>query len=109
MANATGIRRSEESLRASHGFAEVNVEGRDVRGRCEQLIAAAALELDRLYERICESGCVLLLTDSDGAILHEKSNAMLKGAFRVQRLGPAALRPVAQDRDVAPANYKPSQ
>jgi sigma-54 dependent transcriptional regulator, acetoin dehydrogenase operon transcriptional activator AcoR len=107
MANATGIRRSDESLRTGHGFAEVNAQERDVRGRCEQLIAAAALEMDRLYERICESGCVLLLTDSDGAILHEKSNAMLKGAFRVQRIGSPAVRSLSPD--VAPVNYKPSQ
>jgi len=109
MANATGIRRSDELLRAGHGFAEVNGESRESAGRCEQLIATAALEMDRLYERICESGCVLLLTDSDGAILHEKSNAMLKGSFRVQRVGAPALRSCAQDRDVAPVNYKSSQ
>jgi len=109
MANATGIRRSDEPLRTGHGFAEVNPQERDVRGRREQLIATAALEMDRLYERICESGCVLLLTDSDGAILHEKSNAMLKGAFRVQRLGSPGIRSLSPERDVAPANYKTSQ
>src|ERR1700729_2241779 len=116
MANATGIRRSEEHLRNGHGFAEVNAEGLGAsrpspgnRDRCEQLIATAALEMDRLYERICDSGCVLLLTDSDGAILHEKSNAMLKGAFRVQRVGAATVRAIAPERDVAPVSFKPSQ
>src|SRR3954465_6464632 len=109
MANATGIRRSNEPLRVGHGFAEVNTQSRDVRGRCEQLIATAALEMDRLYERICESGCVLLLTDSDGAILHEKSNAVLKGAFRVQRIGSPGIRSLSPERDVAPVNYKTSQ
>jgi transcriptional regulator of acetoin/glycerol metabolism len=116
MANATGIRRSDELLRSGHGFAEVNGEAggqsldvRDRRDRCEQLIATAALELDRLYERISESGCVLLLTDSDGAILHEKSTAMLKGAFRVQRTGAAAARSLSQDRDVALASYRAAQ
>src|SRR3569833_1069555 len=109
MANATGIRRSDEPLRTGHGFAEVNPGSRDVRGRCEQLIATAALEMDRLYERICESGCVLLLTDSDGAILHEKSNAMLKGAFCVQRVGSPGIRSLSPERDVAPVNYKTSQ
>src|SRR3954453_14383242 len=109
MANATGIRRSDEPLRTGHGFAEVNSESRDVRGRRERLIATAALEMDRLYERICESGCVLLLTDSDGVILHEKSNAMLRGAFRVQRLGSPGIRALSPERDVAPVNYKPSQ
>ena len=115
MANATGIRRSDELLRSGHGFAEVSGEGsaqsREGRDRCEQLIATAALEMDRLYERICESGCVLLLTDSDGAILHEKSTAMLKGAFRVHRIGTgaAASRSISQERDVALATYRAAQ
>lgn len=109
MANATGIRRSDGPLRTGHGFAEVNAQERDVRGRREQLIATAALEMDRLYERICDSGCVLLLTDSDGVILHEKSNAMLKGAFSVQRIGSPGIRSLAPERDVAPVNYKTSQ
>jgi transcriptional regulator of acetoin/glycerol metabolism len=52
---------------------------------------------------------VLLLTDSDGTILHEKSNAMLKGAFRVQRIGSPGIRALAPERDVAPVNYKTSQ
>src|ERR1700712_2661386 len=109
MANATGIRRSDELLRTGHGFAEVNTGSRDVRGRGEQLIATAALEMDRLYERICESGCVLLLTDSDGAILHEKTNAALKGAFRVQRIGSPSVRTLAPERDVSAVNSKSSQ
>ena len=73
------------------------------------MIATAALEMDRLYERICESGCVLLLTDADGVILHEKSNAMLKGAFRVNRIGAQATRSLSQERDVALATYRASQ
>jgi transcriptional regulator of acetoin/glycerol metabolism len=110
MANATEIRRSDEALRANHGLAEVNGDGlTGSRERCEQLIATAALEMDRLYERICESGCVLLLTDADGAILHEKSNAMLKGAFRVSRIGGPSARSLSQERDVALAAYRASQ
>ena len=116
MANATGIRRSDEALRSGHGFAEVSGEGsaqtrdsRDGPERCEQLIATAAAEMDRLYERICESGCVLLLTDADGVILHEKSTAMLKGAFRVHRVGVAAGRSLSHERDVAPATYRVAQ
>ena len=110
MANATGIRRSEEALRANHGLAEVSGDGLTCsRERCEQLIATAALEMDHLYERICESGCVLLLIDADGAILHEKSAALLKGAFRVNRIGGAAARAVSQERDVALATYRASQ
>src|SRR5882724_13462108 len=110
MANATGMRRSDEALRANHGLAEVNRdEPTCSRERCEQLIATAALEMDRLYERICESGCVLLLTDADGVILHEKSNAMLKGAFRVNRIGGSAARSLSQERDSALAAYRAAQ
>src|SRR5712672_982319 len=110
MANATGTRRSDEPLRTGHGFAEVGGEGLACsRDRCEQLIATAALEMDRLYERICESGCVLLLTDADGVILHEKANAMLKGAFRVSRIGSPSARSLSQERDVALATYRASQ
>src|SRR5882757_6495588 len=109
MANATGIRRSDEAVRANHGLAEVTAEGLGSRERCEQLIATAALEMDRLYERICESGCVLLLTDADGTILHEKSNAMLKGTFRVNRIGGPPARSLSHERDVALATYRASQ
>jgi len=110
MANATGIRRSEELLRSNHGLAEAGGESLTCgRERCEQLIATAALEMDRLYERICESGCVLLLTDADGAILHEKSSALLKGVFRVNRIGGQATRSLSQERDVALATYRASQ
>jgi sigma-54 dependent transcriptional regulator, acetoin dehydrogenase operon transcriptional activator AcoR len=113
MANATGSRSTHQPPRNGHGFVEVQGErvspGRGGRDRCEQLIATAALELDRLYAQICESDCVLLLTDSDGAILHEKSNALLKGAFRVQRIASAAGRSLTQERDVALAAYKASQ
>ncbi len=101
--------RSDELLRSGHGFAEVAGDSACSRDRCEQLIATAALEMDRLYERIRESGCVLLLTDSDGAILHEKSTAMLKGAFRVNRVGAAAARSLSQERDVALAAYRAAQ
>ncbi len=100
MANATGIRRADDSRRASHGLAEADSLACS-RDRCEQLLATAAIELDRLYERVCESGCVLLLTDSDGTILHEKSNAMLKGAFRVNRVGGSVTRSLVQERDAA--------
>src|SRR3984893_19145468 len=110
MANATEIRRPDEHSRAGHGLVEVNGGGLSGnRDRCEQLIATAALEMDRLYERICESGCVLLLTDADGVILHEKSNAMLKGAFRVSRIGGPSARFLSQERDVALATYRASQ
>jgi transcriptional regulator of acetoin/glycerol metabolism len=109
MANATGFRRAEESQRANHGLAEAGADPACSRDRCEQLLALAALELDRLYERVCGSGCVLLLTDADGAILHEKANAMLKGSFRVNRIGATLARSLSQERDVAPGAYRASQ
>ncbi|MBS0417281.1 MAG: sigma 54-interacting transcriptional regulator [Proteobacteria bacterium] len=109
MANATGTRRSDELLHSGHGFAAATGENREGAGNRDQLIATTALELDRLYERICESGCVLLLTDSEGAILHEKANAMLKGSFRVQRLGTGAARSLPQERETIALNCKPSQ
>ena len=111
MANATQIRRPD-GHRGGHGLVEVNGAGpHGSRGRCEQLIATAALEMDRLHERIRETGCVLLLTDADGSILHESSGAMLKGAFRVTRTLCAAPagRPLSQDRDAALAAYRASQ
>src|SRR5215475_8908234 len=108
MANATGIRRTDESPRTNRGLAEAaGLAGS--RDRCEQLLATAALELDRLYERVGESGWVLLLTDADGTILHEKANAMLKGAFRVNRIGGSLTRSLAQERDAALAAYRASQ
>jgi sigma-54 dependent transcriptional regulator, acetoin dehydrogenase operon transcriptional activator AcoR len=110
MANATGSRRSDELVRTGHGCAEVSGEAAaGSRDSCEQLIATAALEMDRLYERICESGCVLLLTDSDGAILHEKATSVLRGLFRVQRVGSATARSLPPERDVASAAYRASQ
>ncbi|MBV8853680.1 MAG: sigma 54-interacting transcriptional regulator, partial [Sinobacteraceae bacterium] len=54
--------------------------------RREQLIAAAGSEMDRLFERISDSGCALLLTDESGTILRETTNAALKGTFQVTRV-----------------------
>jgi transcriptional regulator with PAS, ATPase and Fis domain len=108
MANATGVSRAEGLQRANHGNACVGESLTVVRDRCEQLIATAALELDRLYERIQESGCVLLLTDAEGNILHEKAGAMLKGALRVYRVAPPA-RSLMQERNAGLAAYRASQ
>src|ERR1700743_1304662 len=108
MANATEIRRTEGSALTDSGRMDAGAFG-GVRDRCEQLLATAALEWDRLYERICESGCVLLLTDADGTILHEKATAMLRGAFRVNRIGTAVSRSLSQERDVALAAYRAAQ
>jgi sigma-54 dependent transcriptional regulator, acetoin dehydrogenase operon transcriptional activator AcoR len=108
MANATGMRRSDEALRGGHGLAEA-IEGLPPdRVRAEQLIAMAALEMDRLQERISESGCVLVMTDATGAVLHETTNALLKGTLRVNRVG-AANSTLTHERDVALATFRASQ
>jgi transcriptional regulator of acetoin/glycerol metabolism len=108
MANATEIRRQDDALMSNCGRAEA--AGLPVgRERSEQLLATAVQELDRLYERIGESGCVLLLTDADGTILHEKANAVLKGAFRVNRVSAALARSLSQERDVVLAACRGSQ
>jgi len=86
MGNATGFRRTD-APRANHGDAFATENTPSNGERSQQVLAQAALELDRLYERLSESGYVLLLTNADGAILHENSNAILKGAFRVNRVG----------------------
>ncbi len=108
MANATGMRRSDDGVRGGHGLAEAGTEALAAdRVRNEQLISMAALEMDRLQERIGESGCVLVLTDASGTVLHETSNALLKGTLRTHRVGSAGR--VTQDRDVALAAFRASQ
>src|SRR5581483_4196425 len=102
MTNATGIRRPDELL---HPDTADPAAGADqpgaTRARNEELIAIAAREMDRLHEQIQEAGCALLLTDSNGAILHEKSNAVLQGRFRVHRVGLPVARMLAAEREVA--------
>ena len=109
MGNATGIRRAQDALRGDQDVVDFATPAQGERVRCEQLIALASLELDRLHERISDAGCVLLLTDSNGAILHEKSNAVLKGSFRVDRVTPPTTRSLSQERDVALAAFRASQ
>ena len=67
MANATGIRRSDELLRTGHGFAEVGADARDLRGRSEQLIAAAALEF---YKAAFGAEETLRLDEPGGRVGH---------------------------------------
>jgi sigma-54 dependent transcriptional regulator, acetoin dehydrogenase operon transcriptional activator AcoR len=49
-------------------------------------IRLAVTELDRLYERICGKGCVLLLADASGTVLYEKADPELRGAFDLKRI-----------------------
>jgi len=93
MSNATFDRLREDQSRATHPLtaAAADTELANERLQRERLLAMAAQELDRVYERVCGSGCALLLLDSSGTILHEKSNAALRGTFQVSRSG---LRPL---------------
>ncbi|HVO47732.1 MAG TPA: sigma 54-interacting transcriptional regulator [Steroidobacteraceae bacterium] len=109
MGNATGMRRAQDAVRGDQDVVDFATPAHGERVRCEQLIALASLELDRLHERISDAGCVLLLTDSNGTILHEKSNAVLKGSFRVDRVAPPATRSLSQERDAALAAFRASQ
>jgi sigma-54 dependent transcriptional regulator, acetoin dehydrogenase operon transcriptional activator AcoR len=52
---------------------------------------------------------VLLLADSNGVILHETSNSMLKGEFRINRITSLAGRSLSQERDVALAAFRAAQ
>ena len=109
MANATGFRHTDQQTRAAPPLARMPDEasGCEQAAR-DQLMATVVLEMDRLYERISDAGYALLLTDTSGEILHEKSNAMLKGTFRVNRIAPP-VRPQAQERDPAPGALRAAQ
>ena len=66
-------------------------------------IFLAAAELDRLYERICGSGCVLLLADASGAVLYERADPELRGTFGLRRTRALEASAVdAQARLIAP-------
>jgi transcriptional regulator of acetoin/glycerol metabolism len=52
---------------------------------------------------------VLLLTDASGAILYEKSNALLQGTFQVHRSSVVASCPLPQGREVSPAALRALQ
>ena len=109
MGNATRAERTDQPLRSNQGNAFAAESLTRTTEPCEQLLARAALELDRLYEQVSESGCVLLLTDADGTILHEKTNALLKGAFRVNRIGAPLTRSPTREQDVVLTTYRASQ
>lgn len=108
MGNATRAERTDQPLRTNQGNAFATGSLTRSSESCDQLLARAALELDRLYEQVSESGCVLLLTDADGTILHEKTNALLKGAFRVNRIGTSLTRSAPRE-EVVLTTYRSSQ
>ena len=92
MANATRGWHSEEHMRAVPGEVDLSAAP----------LALAATELERLYERLRGSGCTLLLIDASGAVLCEKSDPLLKGAFRIQPASPSVARAAASDTDTTP-------
>jgi transcriptional regulator of acetoin/glycerol metabolism len=93
MRNVTGTRESE----AGHPAA---LE----RPAMPAYIGLAVTELDRLYERICGSGCVLLLADASGTVLYEKADPELKGSFGLKRTRSSATSAAMEDpQGAAPA------
>ncbi len=91
MANATGIRRSTERLAGEqeHALRELPPEGgpESILGHWERLpdterhaslIALATPELDRVYERLSGFGYTLMLMDTNGLVLYERCEPLLK-------------------------------
>ncbi|HEY3786542.1 MAG TPA: sigma 54-interacting transcriptional regulator [Steroidobacteraceae bacterium] len=110
MANATGIRVTGADPPAGSGETPAGAQPQSsTRAPNDELIAIAAHEMDRLHERIQEAGCALLLTDASGAILHEKTNAILQGTFRVHRVGMPLARTLTQEREIVAAALRASQ
>jgi sigma-54 dependent transcriptional regulator, acetoin dehydrogenase operon transcriptional activator AcoR len=56
------------------------------RGEHDELLQVASAEIDWLYEYIAESGYALVLTDADGIVLYEKTDATLANTFRASGL-----------------------
>ncbi|MFL6618903.1 MAG: sigma-54-dependent Fis family transcriptional regulator [Povalibacter sp.] len=73
------------SLDPSRHYAPTVIDGPALAARREQhaeLLRIASAEIDWLYEYIAESGHALILTDSTGVVLYEKSDAALANTFR---------------------------
>jgi transcriptional regulator of acetoin/glycerol metabolism len=56
------------------------------RGQHDELLQVASAEIDWLYEYIAESGYALVLTDAEGIVLYEKTDATLTNTFRASGL-----------------------
>ena len=101
MANATGSGYLEELMRDGLGLPRTADAG-DFSGEpAEGLVASVATELDRLSEQICGTGCTLSLTDSNGAILYERSDGVLKDS-RTVAAAKSQAPPSGRDGGVAP-------
>ena len=114
MTNATGIRQPESRPADEHGRSvrelslEDGAQGSESRferlpdaERHATLIAIAAPELDRAYEKIQGAGYALLLMDASGLVVYEKSEPLLTEALRVCPLSaPSTSAPV---KDTGPS------
>ena len=56
------------------------------RGQHDELLQVASAEIDWLYEYIAESGYALVLTDAEGIVLYQKTDATLTNTFRASGL-----------------------
>jgi transcriptional regulator of acetoin/glycerol metabolism len=78
MANATRSEHVEDLMRGAAGLAHKPGSSGGAPEHGEALVASVAAELDRLSEQIFGSGCTLSLMDSNGAVLYERSDSLLK-------------------------------
>ncbi len=99
MANATGSRQPEDSLRGAVG-APRSADSELAGEHHDALVASVATELDRLSEQICGSGCTLSLTDSSGTVLYERAAGA--DSRRAHPTGASQLAPVGLDRSAGP-------
>ena len=96
MVNATGARRLESPARSS-----VAVGGSELVGEPQEgLVASVTAELDRLSEQMCGTGCTLSLTDSNGAVLYERSDVI--SGQTASPAGGSSLAPSGPERSIPP-------
>ena len=100
MANATGSRHLEDLMRL--GGSRASDAGEMVAEPNDAVVASVAVELDRLCEQMCGSGCTLSLTDSNGAVLYERADGALKGSQLAIPARASQVAPGGHDRSVAP-------
>ncbi len=67
------------------------------------LIAIAAPELDRVYEKLQGAGYSLMLMDASGLVLYERSEPLVRDALRVCPVGTALTHTAVKESDASPA------
>ncbi len=96
MVNATDARRLESPARST-----VAVGGSELVGEPQEgLVASVTAELDRLSEQMCGTGCTLSLTDSNGAVLYERSDVI--SGQTASPAGGSSLVPSGLERSISP-------